>query len=418
MRPICYFPTLLIGLLFTLSSFGFQAPTRSIQAQAPDSLQRLAEVRKRLPQLSEDAQISLMTCARGTALYSSFGHSAFRVQDPRLGIDLVYNYGTFDFSTPNFYLKFTQGKLMYQLDRRSFERFLFEYELEKRWVKQQILDLTKAQKQEFFVFLENNFLPENREYLYDYLFNNCSTITADVLKSLYGETLVFKGTHLENRYTFRELIRQNLSYNSWSSFGIDLALGSVIDRPATVREHMFLPYYAMSQIRNTEIEGRPLLKRERSVLDYQELSNSTPFFLSPVFWISLVMLVVLVYTYIDYRYMQRSRWIDFVLFVITGLIGVVALFLWFGTDHTAAEVNLNILWALPLNLVAAYPLLKNAYVTEWVGNYLYLVLTGMLAALLIWVLGVQSFTPVLIPLWIALLVRYAFLLYRYYREEY
>lgn len=418
MRPICNFPTLLIGLLFTLSCFGFQAPTRSVQKQAPDSLQRLAEVRKRLPQLSEEAQISLMTCARGTALYSAFGHSAFRVQDPTLGIDLIYNYGTFDFSTPNFYLKFTQGKLMYQLDRRSFERFLFEYELEKRWVRQQILDLSKAQKQEFFVFLENNFLPENREYLYDYLFNNCSTITGDVLKSLYGDSLEFKGNHLEEPYTFRQLIRQNLSYNSWSSFGIDLALGSVIDRPATVREHMFLPYYAMSQIRNTEIEGRPLLKRERSVLDYQELSSPTPFFLSPVFWLSVVMLVILVYTYIDYRYMKRSRWVDFFLFVITGLIGLVALFLWFGTDHAAARGNLNVLWALPLNLIAAYPLLKNTYVAEWVGNYLYLVLAGMLAALVVWILGVQSFSPVLIPLWMAMLVRYSFLLYRYYREEY
>ena len=418
MRPNCYFPTLLLGLLCTLTSFGFQAPTRKIQNQAPDSLERLAEVRRRLPKLSEDAQISLMTCARGTALYASFGHNAIRVQDPKLGIDLIYNYGTFNFNTPNFYLKFTQGKLMYHLDRRSFERFLFEYELEKRWVKQQIFDLTKEEKQEFFVFLENNYLPENQEYLYDYLFNNCSTITGDVLKTLYGDSLVFKGNHLEKRYTFRQLIRQNLSYNSWSSFGIDLALGSVIDRPATVREHMFLPYYAMSQIRNTEIKGRPLVKRERSVLDYQELSNNTPFFLSPVFWISVLMIVVLVYTYIDYRYMQRSRWIDFILFTVTGLIGLVALFLWFGTDHSAAKVNLNILWAVPFNLLAAYPLLKNTYVAEWIGNYLYVILAAMLGALVVWILGIQSFSPVLIPLWIALILRYAFLLYRYFNEEY
>lgn len=418
MRPNRLFPTLLLGLFCVWSAFGFQAPTRSAKTEEPDSLAQLEQVKRSIPQLSSEAQISLMTCARGTELYSAFGHNAFRVQDPQQGIDVVYNYGTFNFATPNFYLKFVRGKLNYSLSRGTFERFLFEYELEKRWVKQQILNLNAEEKQAFFVFLENNYLPENREYLYDYLFNNCSTITGDVLKTLYGDSLVFKESHLEKEYTFRQLIRQNLSYNSWSSFGIDLALGSVIDRKATVREHMFLPYYGMSQIRNTEINGRPLLERERSVLDYEELSDTTPFFLSPLFWISVLMIVVLVYTYIDYKYLNRSQWVDFVLFSLTGIIGLVAVLLWFGTDHKAAAVNLNILWAFPLNIVAAIPLLKRTYVPEWIGNYLYLLIAGMLGALVVWAFGVQSYSPVLIPLWIALIVRYSFLLYRYYNEEY
>ena len=418
MRPIRLLPTLVLGLFCVLNCLAFQTPTRSVKSIEPDSLARLAMVRERLPKLSSQARISLMTCARGTELYSSFGHSAFRLQDPVLGYDYVYNYGTFNFNTPNFYLKFTQGKLMYQLSRSTFEEFLFAYELEKRWVKQQILQLNQEQKQEFFVFLENNYLPENREYLYDYLFNNCSTITGDVLTSLYGDSLVFKDSHLEKRYTFRQLIRQNISYNSWSSFGIDLALGSVIDRKATVREHLFLPYYALSQIRNTELAGAPLLERERTVLDYEELSSSTAFFLSPLFWISVLMIVVLVYTYIDYKYQKRSQWVDFSVFSLTGLIGLVVVLLWFATDHRATAANLNVMWAFPLNLMAAYPLLKRSYVIEWVGWYLYLLLLGLLASLGVWAIGIQSFSPVLIPLWIALGVRYAFLLYRYYQEEY
>src|SRR5690606_39873499 len=85
------------------------------------------------PQLTERSQISLLTCAAGDELYYAFGHSAFRVQDPALGIDVVYNYGTFDFDQPNFYLNFVKGRMIYSLSRRSFDAFLFVYELEKRW---------------------------------------------------------------------------------------------------------------------------------------------------------------------------------------------------------------------------------------------------------------------------------------------
>ena len=114
-----------------------------------------------VPQLTEKAQISVLTCATGTQLFSAFGHTAIRVQDASLGIDVVYNYGTFDFDKPNFYLNFARGKLIYSLSRRRFENFLFNYELEKRWVKEQILDVSALETNQFFQFLETNYLPEN-----------------------------------------------------------------------------------------------------------------------------------------------------------------------------------------------------------------------------------------------------------------
>ena len=135
-----------------------------------------------LPKLSQNAQISILTCGAGDQLYSAFGHTAFRVQDPTIGLDVVYNYGTFDFDKPNFYTNFAKGKLVYSLSRRSFERFLFEYEYEKRWVKEQILNLSNEEINTLFSYFENNYLPENRDYLYDPLFNNCSNITGILLK--------------------------------------------------------------------------------------------------------------------------------------------------------------------------------------------------------------------------------------------
>ena len=269
-------------------------------------------------QLSEGAQISILTCDSGRDLYSSFGHSAFRVRDSANGINWVYNYGTFDFNTPNFYYKFAKGKLLYSLSVSTFSDFLFTYELENRWVKEQILNLSPEEKNDLFLFLENNRKPKNRDYKYDFLFDNCATKLPEVLKKVLGNNIQFHGEHLKNKFSFRDLIQQNLLTNSWSSFGIDLALGSVIDREAAPEEYMFLPKYVMLQMQNTSLDANPLVQRERSVLEYSNKKFSYNFGTSPLFWLLLLFLFILTISYIDLRNGTRSRWLDFFLFLTTG----------------------------------------------------------------------------------------------------
>jgi hypothetical protein len=131
-------------------------------------------------QLSDQAVISLITADPGEELYSLFGHSAIRVKDTVNNQDLVFNYGTFNFNTPNFYMKFTRGKLLYMLSIQQFDRFKRSYEYEKRDLKEQILNLTQDQKQAIFQFLLWNYQPENRYYKYDFFFDNCATRIRDV----------------------------------------------------------------------------------------------------------------------------------------------------------------------------------------------------------------------------------------------
>lgn len=362
------------------------------------------------PTLTENAKVSVITCASGDALYSAFGHTAFRVQDTALGIDVVYNYGTFDFNQPNFYLNFTKGKMIYSLSRRSFEGFLYEYELEKRWVKEQILDLTVAQRNQLLLFFEENYLPENRDYLYDPLLNNCSSITGDILKEQFGEAIVFDGSHLEKQYTFRRLVRQFMPVNTWSMFGIDLAFGSPVDRKATVQEHMFLPYYAMEQLRNTTFNGKPLVKRERTILDYNEHLQRGFFPLSPLFWFILLLAFTGTITYFDFKHKARSRWLDFSLLFLTGLTGTFLFLLWVATDHTSTPYNYNILWAFPVNLVIAFPFLFKDKVPVWAPKYFGVTLGLMGIMLLLWALKVQIFSPVLIPLLLTLAIRYGYMI--------
>ena len=95
-------------------------------------------------QLSNEAEISILTCSPGKELYSLFGHTAIRVQDPKANLDEVFNYGTFDFDTPHFYLKFAQGLLPYQLSATSFRNFMLSYQMEERSVYSQPISAAKS----------------------------------------------------------------------------------------------------------------------------------------------------------------------------------------------------------------------------------------------------------------------------------
>lgn len=367
---------------------------------------------QQLPKLSENAYISVLTCGAGDQLYTAFGHTAFRVQDSVLGLDVVYNYGTFDFNKPNFYLNFTKGKLIYSLSRKTFDRFLFEYEYEKRWIKEQILDLSTDEVNALFQFLEDNYRPENRDYAYDPLFNNCSNITGIILKEQLKDPIVFKDDHLKKRYTFRELVRQYIPINSWGSFGIELAFGGVTDRVATVEEHMFLPYYAMEQLRNSLKGNEPLVQRERVVLDYPEMKPRGTFMTSPLFWFLLILCLVLVISYLDWKHGTRHRWLDFTLFLFSGLIGTFIILLWLATDHIVTGLNFNFLWLLPSNIIVAFILLRKGTDIPWLKKYIWLALGGIGMSLLLWAFGIHVQSPLNIPLLLILTTRYALLLKR------
>ena len=83
--------------------------------------------------LSKDATISILTCSPGNELYSLFGHTGIRVVDKANDMDIVFNYGTFDFATQGFYFKFARGLLPYQLSCSEFRRFLSSYIHDERF---------------------------------------------------------------------------------------------------------------------------------------------------------------------------------------------------------------------------------------------------------------------------------------------
>ena len=364
-------------------------------------------------QVSPMATVSVLTCGPGSELFSSFGHSAFRVKDPMLNLDKVYNYGTFDFNAPNFYLNFAKGKLTYMLSTTKFVYFMHSYRLENRWVKEQELNLNPDQVQAVFAFLENNAKPANRSYQYDFFYDNCATIIEDVIKEVLGENVYFSNDHISTNKSHRDLIADYTHDFKWGKFGIDLALGSVIDDEATKDDYKFLPDYIFQAFDNAELineDGtQPLVKRTVDLYVSQD-SDAVQFdlFGNTVLLFSLIGLFIFYRTYTDSKRGKRSRWLDTSLFFITGIIGIVVLLLWFATDHTATYKNLNFLWAFAPNLVVGFYLIKSNP-PNWVKKYLWLliILLGMMAVL--WTAQVQVFNLALIPLLVALLIRYFYL---------
>ncbi len=364
--------------------------------------------------LSPEAEISVLTIAPGASLNDAFGHNAFRVKDPLNNLDKTFDYGRFDFEAPNFYLNFARGKLNYSLGTSNYYDFLSFYVRQNRTVKEQVINLSYEEKQKLYDFLINNYKPENRGYLYDFFFDNCATKIKDVANISLNNTINFNTPKEYKEATFRTLIQNNLNRNSWGSLGIDICLGSVIDKNATAEEHMFLPeniykFFDNALIKNSE---KQLVKESRVLYAQKEILKSNTFFTSPLFILGIIGALILFITYQDSQKKKQSVWLDTFIFSITGIIGVLLLLLWFATDHKDTHQNYNLLWACALNIFIIQQLFRKK-VSTWFIKYLKFLIILLCLLTLHWIIGVQVFAIGLIPLLIALLFRYLYLISYY-----
>jgi hypothetical protein len=354
--------------------------------------------------LSEKAQISVITCGpTPSELYAAFGHSAIRVSDTELQIDLAYNYGVFDFDQPNFYLNFAKGYLYYKLGVYFYPHFREYYMRNNRFVHEQVLDLTAEQKQKVFEYLEWNARPENQTYRYDYFYNNCATKIRDVFAEVLGSELNFDGSFIKTKYTIRELTDLYLAPQPWGDLGIDICLGLPMDKRATPYEYMFLPDYIEQSFDHASVNSIPLVKEKISV--YEALPEGIPFSIfHPWIVFGLFFLAVATLSYFDWKNKTLTKWFDVVLFFTVGLLGVLLLLLWIATDHNAAATNFNLFWAFPFHVIWALVLIKKQP-TWWTKKYFEGTWIVLAATLLLWFVIPQQLNVFLIPVVAALMIR-------------
>ena len=318
-------------------------------------------------ELSDKAEISLITCGASQAeLYSAFGHSAVRVFDPVQSLDIIFNYGVFNFDQPNFYLNFTRGNLLYTLSVSYFASFKANYISENRFIHEQILNLDSVQKQQYFDFLQWNAQAENAEYYYDYFYDNCATRVRDgLIEALGNEVLSIDSNYADRGKSIRDLCDIYLQQQRWGDLGIDICLGLPMDKKASTWEYMFLPDYlenafAQAKLHSADGAKKPLVKSHEVLYapEYQLVDQPV---LSPFLAFALILLLSIFITMWSYAKPIKARYFDFFLFLVTGLIGLLLVVLWFFTNHKAAANNYNILIFLPSHLILAIALLKSRW---------------------------------------------------------
>jgi hypothetical protein len=357
-------------------------------------------------QLSDSTTVSIITCGPGQSeLYTAFGHSAFRINDPVTGYDAIYNYGVFNFRQKNFYLNFAKGYLYYQLGVHDYRDFEYHYISENRFIHEQILNLTPNQKRRLIDSLDWNAMPEHKYYRYDYFYDNCATRIRDVIKRVYGDSVQFDETYLTTDYTIRELTDLYLPYQPWGDLGIDICLGLPMDKRAATLEYMFLPDFVESGFDRATIKGNksmvPIVKEKRIIYASAPEKFSKGIF-QPVIVFSLLLIIACVLSYRDFKKQRLSNWFDVTLLIVLGAIGLLLLLLWTVTDHRAAAKNFNLLWALPTHLVVAFAFIKQP---RWLSKYFLVVMILSIATLLLWPVIPQKLHYALIPVVLTMTVR-------------
>ena len=363
------------------------------------------------PALSEQSRISLITGEPGDALYERFGHSAIRVYDPANGLDLVYNYGTFDFNAPGFYPKFLMGKLNYFLSVYEFKRMVYAYKYYNQSLYEQVINLNYDEKVAVYNFINRNYLPENRYYLYEFFFDNCSSRIRDVFEEILGPNLHFDEKHIIDFKTFRQLLDEFLTEAKWGDFGIDLILGLPADAKASSRDYMFLPYklfdafeYAIIERDSTKV---PFVLSTNVINQSVNLPGKEGLKISPsiLFWTLFV--IILLFSLFINQQKKVIKYIDVILFVVVGLAGLLIFFLWFATDHISTKDNLNLLWTFPIHLLMPYIILRNEK-KGWMKYYLQFWMLFLILFLVTWKILPQDLNTANIPIILTLIIRFYF----------
>lgn len=308
----------------------------------------------------DSVEISLLTCGPGQEIWSLYGHTAIRVHDMD-GEDLVVNYGIFSFRQKFFILRFVFGLTDYQMGITTYPDFIAEYRQEGRWVKQQVLNLTREDKSRIVEAIQKNYLPENREYRYNYFYDNCTTRARDILVRNMNEEVSFPEDH-EISQSFRSMIHAYNRNHPWARLGNDLLLGLKADFKTTKSERQFLPENLMNDFDNalrTNIDGKKekLVSNTEYLLHARERDYKSGFPLSPSDC-SIILLIITIAICVFEWSNKKILWgYDALLMTLDGVAGLILLAMVF-SQHPTVSLNLQILLLCPLSLVFMIPVVS------------------------------------------------------------
>lgn len=346
--------------------------------------------------------VSLLTCWPGAEVYELCGHEAVRIKGE--SFDSVWNYGAFDFQQPNFIYRFVKGETDYMVVGYPTFLFMNEYRSQGRKVVEQKLNLTQAEAAKLRAMLQENALPQNCTYRYNYVKDNCATRITSMLDKASDRRIVYPDSVKYG--TFRNAMRHYHRNYPWYQFGIDLALGSGIDYPITGREEMFIPLEMMEKTAGAHFEDGEPLARPAEVL-YEGTEGAT---LGPTHWSATPVtccwafcLMVFVTCWLQFRRKTIYRTVYSIWFTILGLTGCVVTFLVFVSEHEATTPNILLLWLNPLQFVIAAGVWFGKKIRAATIAMSYVNILVLTILLIVWPMQAQSANPAFFPLMLATL---------------
>ncbi len=350
-------------------------------------------------------KISILSIGEGPSLVDAFGHTAIRIIDVELKKDVVFNFGVYDFNSPNFYSNFVKGRPEYKLGIQNYNNLIQNYIRQKRYIVEHQLNLDQDSIKIIIGLLVEKL--NDPYYIYDYFRDNCTTRAADIVIDKTNNK--FKDDKLESEtvFSFRNLIHEKINENSWAALGIDLCLGAIIDKKINTRETFFLPENLMNYLDlfEADIIKRNIIYSPESEISYQE---NLP---SPLLVNLILSLIIVAVTIFNFKSNEWNKSLDILIFLISGLIGILIIFLWFFSNHFAGAQNFNLLWAFPFNFALIFAIYKTK-IPNWSIGYIKLLIILIILLFLHWITGVQKYNLTLLPIFIALLIRYTFLVHR------
>lgn len=288
--------------------------------------------------LSESAKVSIITCGTGNESYSMFGHTAIRIADASNNIDMVYNYGAFDFSTPNFVLKFIKGDLQYFAVAHSFTDFISEYNYERRSVYEQELDIPYNFKQKLFDNLNTSLASGESHYTYKFIDKNCTSMVVDMINKTLDTVAIVKKTDTE--ITYRTILFPYFDNHFYEKLGTSVIFGTKVDALGT---HIFLPYELQKSLKKVRF-GNRLLANENKVLI--EFSPEATFSWWNNCYSYLIVLAIVI--------LWNKKSVAAFYLTVMGILGIFFIWVGFYSLHKELEFNYNVLLFNPTLISLLY----------------------------------------------------------------
>uniref|UniRef100_UPI00404B563A lipoprotein N-acyltransferase Lnb domain-containing protein n=1 Tax=Flavobacterium sp. TaxID=239 RepID=UPI00404B563A len=294
--------------------------------------------------LTENAKVSVLTVGTGNASHELYGHTGIRIKDTARGIDVVYNYGFFDFNTPYFVAKFVKGDMQYYVANQNYPNFEYGYKMDNRSIYEQEIALTLDQKNTLFQNLNASLFSEERFYTYKFIDRNCTTKVIDQLNAVLGEAVIT--TTKPVTITYRDILNNTyLDHDYFTKLGINLIFGTKVDHTA---ETLFLPLELHSVLQTVTYQNKPLTTSSKTIFEAKKIPLEPSLFNSPYLIILLLALIVLI----------NNKRLTSIYFIISGLLGVFLLLVGLYSYHEEVFWNYNAVLFNPILLFFTFSIFK------------------------------------------------------------